>query len=88
MATTRRLRLAALSGLLLATLLAWAVTWQAQVIQSQKVLIRVLQQDSTELFRRKIQDQRELQIRRRMERLRTEPQPGASRGCLPSQVCG
>jgi hypothetical protein len=83
-----RQRLVVLLVLLTATLLLYALTWQAQVIQEQGALIRVLRQDSAELMQRKLKDMRQQRLERQMRLLNAPPAPAAGVACLPHQICG
>ena len=83
----RQLRLAVLLALLLTSVLAWAVSWQAQVIQGQSMRIREMESDTLELLNRRIQDLKEKRTKQ-MKHLKSSPEPGAALGCLPLQTCG
>jgi hypothetical protein len=75
-------------ALLLTTVLVWAVSWQAQVIQGQSMRIHEMESDTMELLNRRIQDLKEKRIKQTSEHRKLSSAPGASLGCLPHQTCG
>jgi len=83
-----KLRLTLLVTLLFSSILLYAVTWQARIIEYQKELIHTLQQDSGELLQRKMKDLQQKRLREQVQRLNVAPTPHAGVGCLPSQICG
>ena len=85
MKAVRKLRIAFLLGLLLSALLAWAVNWQAEIIENQRLVIQDLERERAE---RAVREQYEQRTKRVLEHLRLPAQPGASLGCLPHQECG
>ena len=87
-ALIRQLRLAVLLALLLSTVMAWAVSWQARVIQNQGARIHEMESDTLELLLRRVRELREKRINQTLEHMRLAPAPGASLGCLPRQTCG
>jgi hypothetical protein len=87
-ALIRQLRLAVLLALLLSTVMVWAVSWQARVIQGQSIRIHEMESDSLELLLRRMQEQKEKRIKQTLEHMKLAPAPGASLGCLPRQTCG
>jgi hypothetical protein len=84
----RELRLAVLLALLLTAVLTWAVSWQAEVIQGQRMRIQEMESDSLELLKRRMHEQQEKRIKQGLNHIKLSSQPGAALGCLPHQTCG